>query len=283
MWVKEHLEREMIDVGNCSVKWGLMVLLVAFLTLNGHPQGFPGHDAATAGASVGSSGFSRIWGSPATWSERRKLSFGQFIHQPFLLKELTVKGLGVVLPVGKGAFGASWVSEGFRLFRKQDAGLGYSRRFGKKIGVGLKFHYLSLSLADDYGRANDAGFSLGFITSLSSALEGGTTLFYPVGKNTSLENSFQPYLLSGLCWKVSDELVITSEITKEASSPVRIRGSLFYSNKNHWSLQSGIKLYPLSCFAGIGFRNRQFTFCLNTGYQSLLGFSPTAIILYERN
>jgi|GEM_PF-6512015 hypothetical protein len=264
-----------------AVEKGLVGLMVAFLSFRGYSQYYPGHDEATAGASVGSPGVSRLWFNPASQSESKALSFYSYYQCPYMLKELSVKGFGITAPFSQGSVSAHYYGEGYTLFNKQALTLGYSRRFGKNISAGMTFDYLSVRIGEGYGSMNGLGSRAGMLFQLSPALWSGMCAFFPAGNSSVLKECFQPFILWGLRWRTSPRLDIFTEIAKEIQSPAKIRGGLCLQRPDMWLLQGGMNLFPASFFLGYGYTFWNFSLTVNTSYISLLGFSPSVSMVYE--
>lgn len=262
--------------------WCLIWTILVFLSQSGYAQQYPAYDAATTGASTGASGFGRFLGNPSCWSTHRTFNAGQYYQQSFLLRELATRGLGMTTPLGSGTLGSTYISEGFKLFRKSWLSAGYARFFGKKLAAGLAFDYLQLSIAEGYGSVSGPGTHIGVSFQLSSTLKAGTYMFFPIGNGKELKESFQPFSAWGLRWAASGTLDIVAEIAKEALNPAIVRAGMYYNDKKHLMLQGGINFLPASYYAGAGFITRQFTFIINSVYRSPLGFSPSITLLYEK-
>ncbi|MHC1708321.1 MAG: hypothetical protein AB9842_12490 [Bacteroidales bacterium] len=265
-----------------SVGLEVLGLIIAFLSLRGYSQQYPGHDAATTGASTGSSGYSRFWGNPACAAADRRWTAGHYLFDPFLLKELMVKGVGLTIPLGSGSVIGSYLSEGFGLFQRQSISTGYSRVFGKALTAGMTINYLSLKLGQEYGAISGAAAQLGILIDLSGNLKAGAYTFFPSGGNPCLKECFQPFSVCSIQWNASGNLSVTAEFAKEAESPLLIRGALCYKDVKYWMLQGGMNFFPTSFFAGAGFNVRNFSVVMSSVYQSPLGFSPSITIIYGK-
>ena len=81
----------------------------------------------------------------------RDISAGAYYENRFLLKEISVKGGVVALPIKAGTFGLTISNFGYSLYNENKYSLSFAKTFGDKLSFGLAMDYLTTKIAEGYG------------------------------------------------------------------------------------------------------------------------------------
>ena len=105
--------------------------------------------------SVALSDFWSLHNNPAGFATRKDLSIGISYGNRFLLKELSNKEAGILLPINIGTIGISFSQFGYEHYNENLLGLGLSRSFGQNLRIGLKLYYMSIRFSEEYETGSD--------------------------------------------------------------------------------------------------------------------------------
>jgi hypothetical protein len=249
---------------------------------SGEISAIGGRAAAMANTSValydGWSGFNNQAG--LGWC--RKFSAGASYENRFLLKELSLKALGAVLPVKKGAFGLSFRHFGFSLYNEIKTGLAFGMRFGNAFSVGIQLDYLRFHIGDDYGTKNLFTFEIGLQYRVKEQLCLGVHIFNPVPMKLTDDpvERIPTVIRLGTAWQVSQNLIMSAEVEKDLMNKPILKAGLEYNLINPLYIRIGYLTTPSQFTFGFGIEFGGLNFDIASSYHMVLGFSPQGSIIY---
>jgi hypothetical protein len=225
------------------------------------------------------------WNSnQAALAALKKPAAAVYAENRFLLKELNQYAGAVILPTGFGGLGLGLQHFGGTVFRHSQLGLGFGKRLGEKIDVGVQFNYNVISLAG-YGSSNTLNFELGSIWHISSKMHTGFHVYNPVGgkfgkrKEEKLATVYQ----AGLGYEFSDHLFISSSFSKTEGMPVNIMLAMQYSFASQFFSRAGIGSNTGNYFWGMGVQWSLARLDIVGSYHPQLGWTPACMLLFNFN
>ena len=148
----------------------------------------------------------------------KNFSAGVFSERRFMLKELTNYSFAVSLPTATGNFGLRGDYYGGPACNETTFNLGYGRKVGNRVDVGVQFHYFTMT-ASGYGAASAVTFDAGAIFHLTEAVQAGLHVYNPVGAQIGKSGAEKlPAMYSiGIGYDVSTQFFAGAEVQKNRS------------------------------------------------------------------
>ena len=214
------------------------------------------------------------------WCQR--FSAGAYYENRFLLKELSLKAIGVVLPVKKGAFGLSFSHFGFSLYNEIKTGLAFGMRFGDAFAAGIQLDYLRFHVGDDYGTKNLFTFEIGVQYRAKEKLCLGVHIFNPIPfKLTDDPVERLPSVIRlGIAWQTSRNFITSAEVEKDLVNKPIIKAGIEYHFVEPLYIRIGFLTNPAQFTFGFGLEFGKLSFDIASSYHMVLGFSPQGSIVY---
>ena len=238
--------------------------------------------AGLGGASVSLSDLWSVQNNQAGLGFQKTFIGGIVYQNPFMMKELSTKALGLALPVKGGTFGILVSNFGYSLYSENKAGLSFGKSFGEKISAGISLDYFGTNISE-YGKKNSFVAEVGLQAKPIKNLTLGIHLFNPTRtKLASYNDERIPTIMRlGFDYKFSEKVFIAVETEKDIEKKAMVKAGLEYKLIKELYLRAGVSSNPsLSCF-GIGINLKQFKLDLSSTYHSTLGFSPQVGLIYE--
>jgi hypothetical protein len=212
----------------------------------------------------------------------KKFSAGAYYENRFLLKELSLKAIGAVLPVKKGAFGLSFRYFGFSLYNEIKTGLAFGMRFGNSFSAGIQLDYLRFHVGEDYGTKNLFTFEIGLQYRAKEQLCLAVHIFNPVLiKLTNDPVERVPTVIRlGIAWQASKNFITSAEVEKDLVNIPIIKAGLEYHFVNPLYIRIGFLTNPTQFTFGFGLEFGNLSFDIASSYHMVLGFSPQGSIIY---
>lgn len=238
--------------------------------------------SAIGGASVSLSDLWSVQNNQAGIGFQKTFVGGIVYQNPFMMKELSTKALGLALPVKGGTFGILVSNFGYSVYSETKAGLSFGKSFGEKISAGISLDYFGTSISE-YGKKNSFVAEVGMQAKPIKNLTLGFHLFNPTRtKLASYNDERIPTIMRlGFDYKFSEKVFIAVETEKDIEKKATMKAGLEYKLIKELYLRAGVSSNPsLSCF-GIGINFKQFKLDLSSTYHSTLGFSPQVGLIYQ--
>lgn len=159
------------------------LFILSSLTSSG---GDPYHLSAGAGEAgtgyvcIMRDGFWSSFQNQAGLAYSKNFSLGFNYENRFNIQELGTRTAGLIVPAGKGAFGAVYSHFGYTDFKRDMSGLAYGMRFSSKITAGVQLDYFSERNSGEYGNFQFLTCEAGLIVQASQNTRIGIHLFNPV-------------------------------------------------------------------------------------------------------
>jgi hypothetical protein len=258
-------------------------ILLAYITslADEHPV-IGGNAAAMGCTSVTRTDLWSAFNNQAGLGWCNTFSAGLYFENRYLLKELSLKAIGLTLPVGKGAFGITFREFGFSLYNEMNTGISYGMRLTRHFSVGVQINNIRLHVADGYKDNSVCSCELGLQFKASDHLWLGLHITNPVPeKFSSVTNDRLTTLMSfGLSWRISEQVHPDLEIEKDLTHKPALKAGIEYLPSKLLFVRIGFLTNPASFTFGFGIKVGNIQFDIASSYHMVLGYSPQASMTY---
>ncbi len=225
----------------------------------------------------GISGVFSAFTHPALMADLKHPAAGIYTERRFMLRELSVFALGAGIPFSKGVLGVKYWQTGYRVFREQLIGLGYSLPLGDRLRAAVYLDHQS-ARAQGFSRRAMIG-EAGVSWRLTGRFGVRVHIFNPAGSG----NGRPPLCYSaGLHYSLSPQFLVDAVWVKEEGKPVSIQVSGLYRPLKDCWLQGGFASQPVCQFAGLGFRTGDIRIGVSGSYHLNLGITPGIAVVWGR-
>ena len=245
------------------------------------PMGSRSHALGNASVAIDD-----IWAyhhNPANLVSVKKLGLGLSYENRFLLKELQSQGFVVALPLKAGVISFGLQSFGFKNFRTNRLGLGYSMKLADFLSCGVQLNYHQVRLTDAYGRKDALTAELGLRADITDNWKVAFSIFNLTRTKISEfgEDRLTTLMRLGTQYTFSEKVMLVAELEKNIEFPVRFKTGIEYSPIRKLFLRGGFATQPIELSAGLGYRfKEQFQLDLGSAYHQILGWSPNFSFTY---
>lgn len=219
--------------------------------------------------------------NPAGLASLENIEILAVTEQYYLLDGINKSGVGVVLPIGFGAFGMTVANFGFSEFKQQKLGLTYARKLMDKISIGAQFNYFQTRIPE-YGSAGKISFEIGLQANLTKDLIIGTYILNPQENENTSVAELPTIFRAGISYLVSKKIMTAIELEKDIDFPLRIKYGVEYKLKEKFILRTGFSSRPANFHLGFGIQfNNHLIIDIGNIYDQTLGLTPAASIGYS--
>lgn len=271
-----------------KIKRDVFPLLLFFLM--GHvlfAQGWTPVGARSNSLANASVALEDVWAyhhNPANLTALKKWSAGISYENRFLLKELQSQGLVFAIPLKVGVISTGVQSYGFKNFRTNRIGLGYSLFLSEFLSMGVQLNYHQLRLTDVYGMKQSLTAEVGLQAKINKDWKIGCSIFN-MGRSllsTYSEDRLTTLIRFGTYYKLSEKVMVVAEAEKNIEYPLRIKAALEYAPMSKVFLRGGIATQPIELSAGFGYKLKsQYHLDFGSSYHQILGWSPHFSFTYQ--
>lgn len=184
------------------------------------------------------------------------------------------------LPLKFGTAGVGVFRFGDRLYNEQIFTIGFSNSFGL-ASLGLKANYIQYS-AEGFGSKGIFSISFGGIATLTEKISIGShiiNLNQPEISKAEGEK-LSTTLIVGAAFQLTSQTLVTSELEKDLSYPVKWKTGVEYKPFKKFTLRTGLSLNPSTVFFGFGFHSKKFkmdytyqhNFTIGSRHQATIGY-----------
>lgn len=244
--------------------------------------------AAMGGVSVANVDFWGVFNNPAVNAYIRDISAGAYFENRYLLKELSYRGLGVVLPVAQNdAFALNVQQFGYAQYLESKIGLAYSKKFGESFSAGLQFDYLNTFIGEGIGNKHSFTFEFGLFSRFNKKLSLGFMAYNPARMKLTDYNGYNDYipviLKLGARYEFSDRISAISEVEKDIYRDFVLRFGLDYKLSDFLYFRGGLSTGVVAYSFGVGVHYNNIKFDISTSVHQVLGPSPQISLMYTFN
>lgn len=212
----------------------------------------------------------------------RDISAGAFYENRFMLKEISVKGGVVALPVKGGTFGLAISNFGYSLYSENKYSLSFAKSFGDKLSAGVAIDYLTTKIAEGYGSKGVLAGEFGIQAKPLKGLTLGAHVFNPTRtKISSYDDERLPTVFRfGGDYNFSDLVTVAVETEKDLAEKAIFKAGLEYKPVKELYLRVGVGTNPTLTSFGFGINLNNFKIDIAANYHQTLGISPQLGLTY---
>lgn len=212
----------------------------------------------------------------------RGISAGAYYENRFLLKELSIKGGVIVLPVKGGTFGLCITNFGYSLYNENKYSLSFAKAFGDKLSAGVAMDYLSTKIGEGYGSKGVLAAEFGIQAKPLKGLTIGAHVFNPTRtKVADFNDERVPTIIRlGADYNFSDKVTLAIETEKDIAQKAIFKAGLEYKPVKEFYLRAGISTHPTLSSFGFGINLKTLKIDISGNYHQTLGFSPQIGLTY---
>ncbi len=239
--------------------------------------------ASMGRTSVAMTDFWAIHNNPAGISLQQNVAVGMAYENRFLMKELSLKSGGFIMPVNFGVLGVSFNQFGYSAFNENKIGLAYARAFSPKLRLGVQLDYLATRFGEGYEGNNLFTFEIGAQSDLTEKLTVAAVVFNPVGvKQSTLTNEKIPVVMRlGLGFRFTESLFATAEFEKRSGSGADGRIGFEYNIIKHFYARAGVAVNPGLFSFGAGWQTNMLQIDLAASVHQILGTIAQASLVFH--
>lgn len=262
----------------------MKLISLAFIVL-----GLPAFGQNNSGArlmALGSSGTAirDYWSgnkNQAGLSEVKKTVAAINYEQRYFNEDISIQSAALIYPALKYVFAAAFTRYGITEYNEQHTALACARQWGGlSIGLAINYHQLKIH---NYGSADAFSADIGVQYQFNDMITLGAHIANPSYSSYNKEvNASVPVVMDfGAAFKVSDRVLISSEIEQALNSTLCFKAGTEYNLIKWLDLRCGISSNPLREYFGFGIRHQRLRFDAATYNQNYLGFVPQIGLSYE--
>ncbi|HEY0669382.1 MAG TPA: hypothetical protein VGD22_14445 [Sphingobacteriaceae bacterium] len=202
-------------------------------------------------------------------------------EQLFVDENISFQSALIIFPALKNVFALGINRYGIAQFNQQQISLACARKWGDvSVGIGFNYHQLKIQ---NYGSANALSVDAGFQFQLNESFILGAHIANPSNGGFNNEvNALVPVIIAfGSAWKLSDKILLTSEVQKILNSSISFKFGTEYTLVEWLAARGGVSSNPMRQYFGFGILYRSFRFDASTYNQYYLGFVPQVGLSYE--
>lgn len=213
------------------------------------------------------------------------ISAGVFYENRFTVKELSLKGAVIALPVKGGTFGLSVSNFGYSLFSENKYSFSFAKAFSDKFSMGIALDYLTTKIGEGYGNKGALAAEFGIQAKPIKGLTIGAHIFNPNrAKLTDYNNERIPTIIRlGADYNFSDKVTLAVETEKDISQKSVFKAGIEYKAVKEFYLRAGIGTNPTLSSFGFGLNLKNLNIDISANYHQVLGFSPQFGLTYVFN
>jgi hypothetical protein len=264
-----------------SLFFTFMLLFTAFAGNEDYPIG--ARSSAMGNASVSLSDLWSAHHNQAGLGFVHDVSAGVSYENRFLLKEISVRGAAVALPIKAGTFGLCITNFGYSQYSENKYSLSFAKAFSNKFSAGIAMDYLSTKIAEGYGSTGALVAEAGIIAKPIKGLSIGAHVYNPTrAKVSAYDDERLPTIIRlGGDYLFSEKVRLAAEVQKDIKYKAEFKAGLEYLPVKELYLRIGISTNPTLSTFGFGLNLKNFKIDLSASYHQALGISPQLGLSYS--
>lgn len=212
----------------------------------------------------------------------KDISAGVYYENRFSLKELSLKGAVIAIPVKGGAFGLSISNFGYSLFSENKYCFSFAKAFSEKFSMAIALDYLTTKIGEGYGSKGAFAAEVGIQSKPIKGLTIGAHIFNPTrAKLSDYDNERIPTIIRlGADYNFSDKVTLAIETEKDMLIKPVFKAGIEYKAVKEFYLRAGIGTNPSLSSFGFGLNLKNLKIDISANYHQVLGFSPQFGLTY---
>lgn len=238
-----------------------------------------------ANATVASSDVWSYHHNPGALANIENISLGLSYENRFLLKELQTQGAVVAIPMKVGVISVGLQSFGYKTYRSNRAGVGYSLKLTDRLSAGVQMNYQGTRI-ENYGSKHNVTAEAGVIAKINDKIDFGFSIFN-IGRTSVTRNPndwYGTFMRIGLSYKLNSRVLMLIEAQKEVQTDLRVKGAVEYQLVDDFYLRLGAASNPMELTFGVGYNTKsRLKIDLGSAFRQYLGWSPHFGLTYDFN
>jgi hypothetical protein len=267
------------------MKISTLLLILILSSLSVYSQGWFSVGARSISLANASVTIPDVWAyhhNPGALGEVRQISVGASYENRFLMKELQSQGLAFALPLKYGTISIGAQLFGYKQFRTQRVGAGYSLKLAKFLFAGVQLNYQGYQFNDNYGRYNGITAEAGIQAFFAKNIRLG---FSVTNIGRMKVNEFEDERLAtnfrlGVSYDLSNKVLFLLEVSKTIIDKPKIKFGVEYQPVNNLFIRLGVAGVPIEYTFGIGYKWKVISIDAGTAYNPNVGWSPCFSLTY---
>lgn len=256
------------------------ILFTAYAGNEDYPIG-----ARSAAMGNASASLSDVWSAhhnQAGLAFVHDFSAGVSYENRFLLKEISIRGCAIALPIKSGTFGLCITNFGYSQYKESKYSLSFAKSFGDKLSAGIAMDYLTTKIAEGYGNKGVLAAEVGIIARPMKNLSIGAHVFNPTrAKISTYDDERLPTILRlGADYNFSDKVTFAIETQKDIKYKAEFKAGIEYKAVKEFYLRIGVSTNPTLSTFGFGLNLKNFKVDFAASYHQTLGISPQMSLSY---
>ncbi len=268
---------------------GILSVFFISYTLLAHAgnENFPigARSAAMGNASVSLSDAWSAQQNQAGLGFMKDISAGVYYENRFLLKELSLKGAVIAIPVKGGAFGLCISNFGYSAYSENKYCFSFAKAFSERFSMAIAMDYLTTKIAEGYGSKGAFAAEIGIQSKPIKGLTIGAHIFNPTrAKLSDYNNERIPTIIRlGADYNFSDKVTLAVETEKDMALKSIFKAGIEYKAVKEFYLRAGMGTNPSLSSFGFGLNLKNLKIDISANYHQVLGFSPQFGLTYVFN
>ena len=266
----------------------LFFLSVFFCSCYSFAQGWLPVGARSNSLANASVTIADVWAyhhNPGALGELKQASVGASYENRFLLKEFQSQGIAYAQPLKYGVLSVGAQFYGYRQFRTQRIGAGYSLKLANRFFAGVQLNYQGLQLNENYGNRHGVTAEAGLQALLTDNWRLGFSVTN-IGRarlNDYQDERFSTNFRLGMSYSLSNKVLFLLEGSKTIIDKARIKAGVEYQAVKNFFVRAGIAGAPIEFSFGFGYKWKVISIDAGSSYHQLIGWSPHVSLTYTAN
>lgn len=267
------------------MKRTLFTLITLFFASILLAQNFRQIGARQAGMAYAGVATNDVWAyhnNPGMLGFLEEAGVGAHYENRFFLREFQYQGLVYAQPLKKGVVSLGGQYSGFEQFSTSRAGVGYALALSELLSMGIQINYMNVRQPAYYGTKHGitGEFGLGLRVTpkwtMAMAINNITRSKLVEYQNERFETIFRV----GANYKVSERVLICSELEKDITFPMRLKAGLEYMPTSVIFIRAGAAVNVTSFALGFGYKIKNLHIDISSNYLQPLGFQTCVSLHY---
>lgn len=263
----------------------LLLLLLTCISSISFSQGWMpvgSRSNALANASVTLSDAWAFHHNPGALGELKQMAVGVSYENRFLLKEFQSQGVVFAQPLKYGVISVGAQFYGYKQFRSQRVGAGYSLRLFDNLFAGVQLNYQGLQLNENYGNKNGVTAEAGLQALITDNIRFGFSVTN-IGRtrlNAYQDERLMTMFRFGMSYSFTSKVLVLLEGSKTVMNRARLKGAVEYQPLDNFFVRAGVATAPIEISFGFGYKWKVIAIDLGSSYHQILGWSPNFSLTY---
>lgn len=266
----------------------LFFLFIFFYSYYSYTQGWLPVGARSNSLANASVTIADVWAyhhNPGALGELKQASVGASYENRFLLKEFQSQGVAYAQPLKYGVLSVGAQFYGYKQFRTQRIGAGYSLKLANRFFAGVQLNYQGLQLNENYGNRHSVTAEAGLQALLTDNWRLGFSVTN-IGRarlNEYQDERFSTNFRLGMSYSLSNKVLFLLEGSKTIIDKARIKAGVEYQAVKNFYVRAGIAGAPIEFSFGLGYKWKVISIDAGSSYHQLIGWSPHFSLTYTAN